>query len=104
MAEPRNDPTLPSSPAPAGTLTTGSEKDSRIRPRAISPVARSAEVTLGDPEPASSDGDGHARTLPRGALVGRYVVLEWLGGGGMGVVYVAYDPELDRKVAIKLVR
>jgi tetratricopeptide (TPR) repeat protein/tRNA A-37 threonylcarbamoyl transferase component Bud32 len=36
--------------------------------------------------------------------VGRYIVLEKLGGGGMGVVYAAYDPELDRKIAIKLVR
>ncbi len=45
-------------------------------------------------------------TLPlhRGALVGRYIVLERIGAGGMGVVYAAYDPELDRKVALKLVR
>jgi serine/threonine protein kinase len=40
--------------------------------------------------------------LARGADIGRYVVLTRLGAGGMGVVYAAYDPELDRKVAVKL--
>lgn len=42
--------------------------------------------------------------LPRGAAVGRYVVLGRIGRGGMGVVYAGYDPELDRKVALKLLR
>jgi serine/threonine protein kinase/tetratricopeptide (TPR) repeat protein len=42
--------------------------------------------------------------LPRGAAVGRYVVLDLVGRGGMGVVYGAYDRELDRRVALKLVR
>jgi eukaryotic-like serine/threonine-protein kinase len=39
-----------------------------------------------------------------GDKIGRYIVTSQLGAGGMGVVLAAYDPELDRKVAIKLVR
>jgi len=42
--------------------------------------------------------------LREGAKLGRYVVLSRVGAGGMGVVFGAYDPELDRKVAIKLLR
>jgi tetratricopeptide (TPR) repeat protein len=40
--------------------------------------------------------------LARGTLIARYIVLDPLGHGGLGEVYAAYDPELDRRVAIKL--
>jgi Ser/Thr protein kinase RdoA (MazF antagonist) len=39
-----------------------------------------------------------------GERLGRYIVLHTLGAGGMGTVVAAHDPELDRSVAIKLVR
>jgi len=42
--------------------------------------------------------------LPRGTLLGRYTVLELVGRGGMGDVYAAYDSQLNRRVALKLVR
>jgi serine/threonine-protein kinase len=46
---------------------------------------------------------GPERDVPEGKL-GRYHVLRELGRGSMGVVLRAYDPELARPVAIKLLR
>src|SRR4051794_17497961 len=56
-----------------------------------------------EPEIVQSPQDNQ-RQLARGETVGRFVVLGLVGRGGMGEVYAAYDPELERKVAVKLVR
>ncbi|MEZ4380120.1 MAG: serine/threonine-protein kinase [Nannocystaceae bacterium] len=45
---------------------------------------------------------GRELAIGPGAKIGRYLLLDTLGQGGMGVVCAAYDPELDRKVAIKI--
>ncbi|MFN0246891.1 MAG: protein kinase domain-containing protein [Kofleriaceae bacterium] len=50
------------------------------------------ETAPADPEQASES-----------SLIGRYIYRRPLGRGGMGVVVAAYDPELDREVAIKLI-
>ena len=45
-----------------------------------------------------------AAVLDKGTELGRYLLLDRLGAGGMGEVFAAYDPQLDRKVALKLLR
>ncbi len=64
----------------------------------------SDEKGLATPPGATPTIDTLAPTLAPGAHIGRYVVLHRLGSGGMGVVYAGFDPELQRKVAIKLLR
>ncbi len=62
----------------------------------------------GAPEALAARSLGDALTnegaLVRGANVGRYLILGLVGRGGMGEVYAAFDPRLDRKVALKLLR
>jgi hypothetical protein len=79
---------------------------------AVTRAAHACEDSLHHVDPADPSPLSLAPTLPHlrdddrqlavGARVGRYVVDERLGAGAMGVVYAAYDPELDRKVALKV--
>ena len=62
----------------------------------------------GAPEALAPRSLGDALTneggLVRGSNVGRYLILGLVGRGGMGEVYAAFDPRLDRKVALKILR
>src|SRR5678809_411817 len=62
-----------------------------VHPGALDAAAREAERR-----------DRQIEGLRQGTLIGRFTVLDVVGAGGMGVVVVAYDSKLDRKVAIKM--
>ncbi len=79
-------PLVPASPTSAPAETTPGRDPELVGGRAAARTARSPDFRL------------------RGDVVGRYVVLDKIGAGGMGIVYAAYDPELDRKIALKLLR
>ncbi|MBK8014060.1 MAG: protein kinase [Deltaproteobacteria bacterium] len=47
--------------------------------------------------------DDRARSADRELVIGRYLVVGELGRGGMGLVLEAWDPEIERRVAIKTI-
>jgi len=68
-------------------------------------LAEAGRALLGslDGAPPAPPEPINPRRLQRvGDRVGRYHIIDVLGRGAKGIVYAAYDPELDRRVAVKL--
>jgi serine/threonine-protein kinase len=57
-----------------------------------------ASLTKADESDFSETATGHDLT---GQKIGNFEIMEMIGRGGMGVVYLAHDTKLDRSVAIK---
>jgi serine/threonine-protein kinase len=65
-------------------------------------LTSAATIESGEAVRGGAFAEAIGEALGRGASIGRYVVLSLIGRGGMGEVYAAYDPELDRRIALKL--
>jgi eukaryotic-like serine/threonine-protein kinase len=83
---------------------TGAEDSARRLVRQLRLVADVAELYRSLPEPAAQPGPTHDEPAPDGPRWGRLILLEKIGEGTSSEVYRAWDPELQREVALKLLR
>ena len=100
-------------PVVGGDCTDVMQADSRQRatqrtathcalfPAKLAGVAVGTDETQADPVISPSN-TGSPDTTE--LLAGRYQIVRWLGGGGMGRVYEVIDTELDERVALKVLR
>jgi tetratricopeptide (TPR) repeat protein len=89
------DDTMAAGSAPPARLSDSSSLDDTMAAGSQSATPRATVVVRG---PSAS------REPERGDALDHFIVVDRLGVGGMGVVLAAYDPDLDRKVAIKLLK
>ena len=72
--------------------------DERLQERLFGEDEATVQAAAGVLETKDED---LGQTLP-GRTLGRYLIIEQVGKGALGAVFAAYDPELDRRVAIKV--
>ena len=87
--------THPGEPAPAAANDeSGGRQPTASQHSLVAPISPDRPQT----GPPTHEG------LAAGTSVGRYEIVRWIGGGGLGDVYLARDAALARDVALKVIR
>ncbi len=90
---------------PGSDRRTGDHEPDDLPPRSRDRPELATMVDGGlDRTPVVALRQALASDSAQGLRLGRYLLLERLGQGAMGFVYTAYDPELARTVALKVIR
>src|SRR5262245_60896770 len=95
--EPRSAPRTAIEPgaSPRGPRGPGGPRGPRRTDDATPPFSAAVSTAADRTDPGG---------LPAGTLVGKYQLVELIGGGGMGVVYRAVNPDLKLPIALKMIR
>jgi hypothetical protein len=84
-----------------------------IKPKVAPPVTNTASTTTSGATgpspaamtstapPAGSPQSEHSSILPVGTYLGEFEITELVGQGGFGIVYLAWDHSLERRIALK---
>ncbi len=104
-------------PAQAGAVPSFSIDPTMVgsdshRPSATVPVGEESsrdsfvtvEQTIAGDEASGESGGASPQGRAGGAKIGRFEIIKVLGQGAFGTVYLAHDPHLDRKVAVKVAK